>query len=191
MNIIKALSLSGAVLLPSVAAADWSGFYLGGSLGTVANGSVGIVGEDADIESATPFGVFLGYQQQSGRLVYGAEYAIAIDGDITLGDGSNPDTIVYGEGDLKARVGYDFGDVLAYGVVSSSAVVIADTDEDITASGFGFGFGADYAVSENFIVGGEFMFRDFEGEYTQDGSPGADDASVSANSLSIRASYKF
>jgi outer membrane immunogenic protein len=184
--------LGGQVVQTSTVStsSDWSGFYLGGSFGTVADGSVSAgFGGSADINNATPVGAFLGYQNQTGNMVFGVEYATAIDGDIELGDTPSPDTIAYGEGDLKARLGYDFGKVMGYGVVSSSAVIITDSFDDITAVGLGFGFGADYAVSDNVIVGAEFMVRDLS-EVTVNGFV-ASDLNLTANSLSIRAAYKF
>lgn len=192
MKSLKAIALASVALLPSAALADWSGFYIGGSIGAVTEGDLTFSGGfENEIEDATPFGVFLGYQQQSGQIVFGAEYAFAIDSDIGFSETEGDDTIAYGEGDLKARVGYDFGNFLAYGVISSSAIAIADSDEDVVASGIGFGFGADYAVNRNFIIGVEYMYRDLEGEYDEDGILSDDDVDVRADSLNLRAAYKF
>ncbi len=192
MSFTKMLAATSIALLPTTALADWSGFYIGASFGTVVEGNVAFDSSfDRDIESTNPFGLFLGYQAQNGQLVFGAEYQIAIDSDIELEGVESPDEIIYGEGDLKLRVGYDFGRILGYGLISSSAVAIADENQDIVAGGIGFGIGADYAVNNNFIIGVEYIVRELNGEYEIDGFVEDDDVDVRADSLSLRAAYKF
>jgi len=112
MSLFKSLAIVGATLLPTASSADWSGYYLGASVGNVTEGELeyntGLVQE---IEEAMPFGFFIGYQSQNGRLVFGGEFAYAAAEDIEL-ENAIVD-VAYGEGDLKARLGYDFGNVLA------------------------------------------------------------------------------
>ncbi|MEL6682497.1 MAG: outer membrane beta-barrel protein [Pseudomonadota bacterium] len=192
MKLLTTLGFVGATLIPTTVFADWSGFYIGGSLGTMTNGTLGFSdGFERGIEEASPFGLFLGYQAQNGQIVFGGEYAVALDADIGLEDFESPDEVVYAEGDLKARVGYDFGNILGYGVASFSTVAIADPDNEVVASGFGIGFGADFQLDQNFIVGAELLFRELNGEYENEGVLADDDVDVSTTTLSLRASYKF
>jgi len=190
MSLFKSLAIVGATLLPTASSADWSGYYLGASVGNVTEGELeyntGLVQE---IEEAMPFGFFIGYQSQNGRLVFGGEFAYAAAEDIEL-ENAIVD-VAYGEGDLKARLGYDFGNVLGYGVISRSAVAVATSAEDIVASGLGFGFGADIKVSHNFTVGAEFMFRDLNGEYEINDLVVDDDVDFRANTINLRASVRF
>ncbi len=186
MNILKAMTLSGIVLLPSVAAADWSGFYLGGSTGFA---SVELDGDLDTVESKThsPFGVFLGYQSQSGAYVYGVEYAIAAASGAEFPDTEGDFVIAYG--DLKARLGFDANQFMPYGFVSYSATALNDSFDDADAVGLGFGVGVDYAVSDNFVVGGELISRGSNGSTVNGFS--TDDLDINSSALSLRASYKF
>lgn len=185
MGFLKTLALSSTLLLPTMAAADWNGFYLGGSLGFANLEFVG----DSTVETEThnPFGIFLGYQLQSGEYVYGVEYSVAaaagaqfegIDGDFD---------VAYG--DLKGRLGFDAGQYLPYALVSYSVTALDDGIDDVTADGLGFGVGIDYAVSESFVVGGEFITRSSDGSTINDVE--TDLLDVNSSSLSVRASFKF
>lgn len=186
MNIFKAITLSAAVLLPSVAAADWSGFYLGGSIGFA---NVELEGDLDTVESEThnPFGLFIGYQSQSGAYVYGVEYAIAAASGAEFQDIAGDFAVAYG--DLKARFGFDADQFMPYGFVSYSATAVSDSFDDADAVGLGFGVGADFAVSDNFVVGGEFISRGSNGS-TVNGFA-VDDLNINSSSISLRASYKF
>lgn len=184
---------------PSAAAAstgtqssDWSGFYLGGSIGAVTGGELtitdGIDSETIDLDSHSPIGGFIGYQVQRGQFVFGGEYAITAAANATFGGGNNEFAAAYG--DLKARAGFASGPVLFYGVAGTSALAfVDDSDQDITGLGFGFGAGADYAVSPNFVIGAEFYSRITEGDINALGT--TLDSEVDATTLTFRAAYKF
>ncbi len=192
MKTLAAMTLAGLALAPMQAQADWSGFYFGASAGNVTEGKIGDSGTgELEVDKAYPGGLFLGYQQQSGRLVFGGEYAIGIAGDIDFKDREFQNKVAYGEGDLKARVGYSFGEILAYGLISSTAVIFTDGDDELSASGLGIGVGVDFAASRNLIVGFEYIARDLEGEVVENGFQTADDVDFDVNSFTFRVSYKF
>ena len=98
---------------------------------------------------------------QRGALVYGGELAF----------GSAQDTVVTGfltsqvtdMIDLKGRVGYASGDFLIYGVLGytmsefSENTTISGGEWDI--GGINYGIGVDYAISDNFVIGAEYLTR--------------------------------
>ncbi|WP_341366064.1 outer membrane beta-barrel protein [Yoonia sp. BS5-3] len=185
MKIVQSLALAGIALLPTSAFADWAGGYLGGSLGVTATDEAEQFGvTEFETENHNPIGFFAGYQAQSNQFVYGAEYAVSFSA--VEANGADADAVY---GDLKFRAGYDLGQILPYALLSVSAAVFSDDDDDTTASGLGFGAGVDYAVSDNFVVGGEFIFR--AGDSVEVDGLEAPDASVESTALSVRAAYKF
>ena len=88
--------------------APWTGFYLGGSIGSVTDGNLAAndLGPDQsfEVDGHSPIGGFIGYQYQSGQFVFGGEYAISFADDVAID--SAPNDFAAGYGDLKARVGY-------------------------------------------------------------------------------------
>lgn len=175
-----------AVVAPS---ADWSGFYLGGQIGTL---DATLLADDADVADGNGaiYGVHAGYQADFGRFVLGGEvdYDAA---DITLEDaqgaeGPTLDSVFRG----KVRVGYDAGRVLPYltaGIAQASLTGVGD--EDISADGSFYGIGAAYAVSDRFTVGGEYLTHDFD-TIDIDGTE-VDGLTAEADTFTLRASYNF
>ncbi|MDX8352121.1 porin family protein [Cognatiyoonia sp. IB215182] len=182
------LSLSSTMTL-----ADWTGGYVGGSLGFLAEGEATAEFEgqelSAEIEVDTILGIFGGYQVQRGDLVFGGELAISAADDFEAtnqdGETSVADFTLI---DLKARAGYDLGDALVYGTAGLSQINISGgdvaDDQDDTAEGFNFGIGADYQVSEQITLGAEYLARRvvFEDEV---------DTDVTADTFSFRAAFRF
>ncbi len=122
---------------------DWSGAYVGGSLGygelnysgvfdgdgTIPPSASGGYAEDLDINSAS-FGLYGGYNWQSDRIVYGIEVSANVfDGeDLTEERNMSGRDFIAGEFDwtasLRGRVGYAQHNTLAYvtgGVVWAGA----------------------------------------------------------------------
>ena len=170
---------------PTSTVTDWSGGYVGLSYG-FASGDYSFTsapsGRDMDDGSLTQ--LFGGYQVQRGALVYGGELAF----------GSAQDTVVTGFPnaqvtdmiDLKGRVGYASGDFLIYGVLGYTMSEYSNTIKwDI--GGINYGIGVDYAISDNFVIGAEYLIRDLSG----DNPLGTNIATIDFDTISVRAIYKF
>lgn len=134
---------------------DWTGGYVGAQLG-YGDFDVDVPG----VSSADGLigGLHAGYNWDMGDWVTGVE----LDWDVADADfGSNAgdiDNVVR----LKAKLGRDLGRTLVYGAVGG---VWAEGDfagigsqDDI---GWLVGGGVDYAVTNNWILGGEVLYHDF------------------------------
>lgn len=188
---ISALAILG--LSTTMAMADWTGGYVGGSLGFLAQGEATAEIADqeltVDIAGDTILGTFGGYQVQRGDFVFGGELAISAADDFEStneeGEVAFADFVLI---DLKARVGYDLGDALIYGTAGLSQINISGPDlaedEDDTAEGFNFGIGADYEISEQTTLGAEYLAHRLvlEDEI---------DVDVTADTFNLRASFRF
>jgi outer membrane immunogenic protein len=150
-------------LAPTSTTTGWSGAYVGLSYG-FASGDYNFTqlnGFNRDMDDGSMTQLFGGYQVQRGALVYGGELAF----------GSAQDTVVTGfltsqvtdMIDLKGRVGYASGDFLIYGVLGytmsefSENTTISGGEWDI--GGINYGIGVDYAISDNFVIGAEYLTR--------------------------------
>ncbi len=148
---------------------DWTGFYVGGSLGT---GDVEV--GDADALDANNLGVHAGYMRDFGAIVVGGELEFSrLDID-TVNDA---DVLR-----LKGRVGYDAGAFLPY--LTAGGAQLSLKDADVDDNGYFYGIGAEYALTDNFRLGGEFLQHEFE-DFNGGG------ADISAKTLALRASYSF
>jgi opacity protein-like surface antigen len=154
----------------------WTGPYIGGQLGYGwADTNVGVEG------SGALGGVHAGYNYDLGGFVVGAEadYDFA---DIELdGDAGEVDGIAR----AKLRGGVNLGRVLPY-LTGGAAHATADIEGEGDVSGFGYvlGGGADFALTDQVIVGGEYLYHDF----SDIDDTGID---VEAHTVRAKASYKF
>ena len=93
--------------------------------------------------------------------------------------------------DLKGRVGYASADFLIYGVLGytmseySDNTTISGGEWDI--GGINYGIGVDYAISDNFVIGAEYLIRDLSG----DNPGGTNSATIDFDTISVRAIYNF
>jgi outer membrane immunogenic protein len=167
---------------------DWSGLYVGGSIGS-ATRETEWIDVDGDWENpgdvaaddegdATSLGAHLGYNWQMGNWVVGAQ------GGVTFADTSET-TFEQGDvdvdnslsfiADLRANAGYSFGAILPYVTVGVSYsnlehswLEIDDTQD--SWQDFGnetallYGLGVQYAFSPNWSAGAEYLVRDFDSE---------------------------
>lgn len=150
---------------------DWTGFYAGVAYG---QGEAKLeLGSARDKNDMDAYGVFAGYQHDFGKYVLGGELNY---NNVELDD-------VSGSGDLfslRGRAGYDFGRILPYVTVG-----YAHLDGGVSEDGLVYGIGADFKVTEHFVVGGEYTRHDFD---DVDGVSGLD---LKADLVQIRASYRF
>ncbi|MDC1379984.1 porin family protein [Octadecabacter sp.] len=175
-------------LAPTSTTTDWSGAYVGLSYG-FASGDYSFSYIDRDMDDGSLTQLFGGYQVQRGALVYGGELAF----------GSAQDTVVTGFPtaqvtdmiDLNGRVGYASCDFLIYGVLGytmseySDNTTISGGEWDI--GGINYGIGVDYAISDNFVIGAEYLIRDLSG----DNPGGTNSATIDFDTISVREIYKF
>lgn len=153
-------SLALSLVAGAAVAQDWSGFYAGlnkvNLSGTYTHYDSGVIspGNTSDIDG-DQIGGLLGYNMQSGNLVYGAEIAFG-SGDVLIGGSS----IYYIDQvlDIRGKVGYAAGKVLVYGTLGMTK---ADqhwedgvvTNSPVRVDGLSWGLGADLAVTDRVFVG--------------------------------------
>ncbi|WP_163848927.1 outer membrane protein [Pseudooceanicola aestuarii] len=148
---------------------DWTGAYGGLSLG-YGDFDAGTADGDGEV-----YGLHGGYDHDFGTFVLGGELDYQ-SGDFDTTGGVDVDDITR----LKLRAGYDAGDALLYGVVgAASANTNMGSDEGYVA-----GLGAEYRVTNQVSVGGEYLYHEFN-----DFNGGGTD--VTANTFSARVNYRF
>lgn len=149
-------------------------------------------------------GVHVGYNYQFGAgngFVLGA-YAdidfttldIQVD-DIDDIDGIDDDEI--GDVDFIARgmakVGYAFDRTLVYGQ-AGVAYLSADLDvldDDINEAGYAVGAGLDYAITDNVVIGGDYVFHQFDDVANGDDEFDVDGVDLDVHTIRAKLSYKF
>lgn len=138
---------------------DWTGFYTGLSLGgghTYGNSA----GGHANMGIA---GVNLGYRRDLGPVVVGGELSFDKD-NINVGHGNA--NKINNTTALKLIVGKSMGQTLVYGAVGvaqADATVAGATGTD---TGYTVGIGADYALNQQWTIGGELAtdrYNNFNG----------------------------
>jgi len=157
------------LVAPGVPAADFSGVNVGLDLGAA-------IGSSGDVNtSGFAFGGHLGYNLQNGPIVGGLE------GDVLFSNASGgadaTGTFSTNSLDsLRARAGYAFGPILAYGTLGWAysdmhySSLFGAYDKSLT--GYVFGAGAEYAVMRNITVRAELRRYEFGGaNYTTPTGP--------------------
>ena len=142
---------------------DWSGPYIGASLGR-ASGDLQVFPPVSLLDSTTGSiaALHAGYLFQTGRMVFGAELSY---GKVSNAGIVGVATAEYQEAiDVKARVGFAAKNVLYYGVAGRSKVFLYDNPtNDFDMRGTHYGLGAELAVSDRMTVGVEYLTRDVSG----------------------------
>lgn len=165
------------VIAPVAPAADWSGAYVGLSLGTGSgkltfNGNQ--VSPDLDFNS---YGVFAGYNYDMGRTVVGGEISYS---DLNIDDA--PSGFDSSALRVMGRVGYDAGRFMPYATAGFASLKAESND----ATGYAYGVGVDALLGNNFVVGAQYIRHQFT---DIDNAPSS--AEIEANQFEIRAAYKF
>ncbi|QFT79899.1 hypothetical protein FIU89_04685 [Roseovarius sp. THAF27] len=158
--------------VPTNVGPDWTGFYGGAQLGygdvdsNVGGSDDGVIG-----------GVTAGYDYDFGTFVLGG----GLDYDFAdIGVANNAATVenVFR---AKARGGYKLGDGLLY---ATGGYAQADTDTLGSDDGYFVGAGYEHMITQNFSMGGELLYHEFD-DYN---STAVD---VEATTLQVRGTFRF
>jgi outer membrane immunogenic protein len=175
-RIVVSVVFAAALGISPAVAQDWSGPYAGLSVGTASgdwehvDGASGAVFNSGDYSSGRIASLLLGYNMQSGSMVYGAEFSLGRANGLCFEDYEDEctDKLL----DLKGRFGYASGSALYYGVLGVSDTNYAYSDtENYSLTGLAYGLGVDFAVHESYFVGAELLRRsvstdEFDGDGT-------------------------
>lgn len=173
----------------------WTGFYAGfhagfGLLDTQDTQNLGTE------NNGTPLGgIHAGFNYQYGSFVFGLEAdatALNIDEDRDL---PNSDLKASWMGSARARIGYAFDQVMFYGTggfslahAEASSNAIARSDSHVH-TGYVLGAGVEFMVSDNWVLGGEYLRHEFGSEtYVLNNTF---DSEGNFDAFRIRASYSF
>lgn len=157
---------------PSFSSPDWTGFYGGVQLGygdvdtNVSGSDDGVIG-----------GIVGGYDYDLGNFVVGGgiDYDFA---DISVANNAATLENVFR---AKLRGGYKLGNGLIYG---TGGYAQAETDNLGSDDGYFIGAGYEHLVTDNFTVGGELLYHEFD-NYN---STAVD---VEATTLQVRGTFRF
>lgn len=155
---------------------SWSGPYAGAQLG------YGFADADNGVDgNGIVGGVHAGYNYDLGGFVVGAEGDFDFSG-VDFDDGAGDvDGIARG----KLRAGVPIGRAMPY-LAAGGAYAYGDIDGagDVSDLGWIAGGGADFAVTDQVIVGGEYLYHKFD-NFDDSG------IDVTAHTVRAKASFKF
>lgn len=184
------------VVAPAAAAFDWSGFYVGASVGKLdSSATAKTAGGDVaiDLDGGTVPGIFAGYNWQTGNFVFGGEIAFGFPGDsVVTSIGGSPATLP-GDGignvfDVFARGGYAFDRAMIYAKVGYSKTKYdAGSLGSMDFDGVAYGLGIDFAATDHIVVGLDWTKRDLDG----DNQLAPTKVKLDASTVTLRVAYKF
>lgn len=147
---------------PVMMSSDWTGAYAGASLGW---GSLEVNNFDDD---GMAYGFHAGYDYDFGTFVLGgeAEYMARDLWDNGAADSTR----------LKARLGYDAGPALIYGVLGGTMID--------SQWGYNVGVGGEYMMTDTVSVGAEYIYDEVS---DFDDGPNT----LSGSTLAARVNYRF
>ena len=181
---------------------DWTGFYVGGTLGITAadldwkiDGGEGFSNDDGSVhpaQSTAGISVQAGYDHQLGPIVLGAQLDYTIthfeeNSRFDGGEGSDLRSEIHNLGTVRARVGYPIGDCLLFtagGLAFGDLKHTYDSDGSPARThakdklGWTAGGGVEVAVSENVSLIAEGLYVSFEKSATAQGPFYDDDFEV-------------
>lgn len=173
---------------PAMDVQDWSGFYIGGALGSQWGDAPVAQDNDYSLNGDMVFGGFAGVNQQYGDMVVGAELGLQTGGKI---EGDDEDYNLHYTADAKLKLGAVLGAddqmlVYGFGGFFASTFESGSDNHDYAAYGVNYGVGAEIMVTEQFSLGAEVIGRSVLNTYEPDDR--LPDASYQA---SLRASFHF
>lgn len=144
---------------------DWTGAYAGVFGGGLFGDQTMTPGGTDTFDFATTYGAFVGYNVQSGSMVYGGELAAGFyNGAPTAAPTESFDYIA----DLKLRLGYAMDNTMIYAFGGPSTAHYDDpvTPDDFQLWGANFGAGVEFGVSDNVVIGAEYIGHYLTGDNT-------------------------
>ena len=178
-----------AAAAPVAVAQDWSGLYGGITAGKTANGRAtfiysGIPNDFYDL-SGRGAGLFVGYNMQRNAMVYGVEVAAqAVDYAIGEGDEPHFTSMI----DLKVRGGVAVGRALPYAFIGYSTGAWENLElTSPNATGVNYGVGVDFALSEAWFAGAEYIQRTMSTDFNENDN-GVD---IEFGTVQLRLGYRF
>lgn len=165
-----------APVMQAVQPGDWTGFYSGVSLG-YGKSTAKPLGQDGKLHIG---GVNLGYRSQMGTLVLGGELSYDRD-NITVG---TADRTIKNTTALKLIVGKDFGQTLVYGDVGVARAKATLAGVSGTDTGYTMGIGADYALNQQWTIGGEVSANRYN-DFNNSG------VTLKDTALTVKLGYRF
>ena len=148
---------------------DWTGAYGGLRLG------FGETGRTASGDGAIG-GLHLGYLQDFGGFAAGVEGSFDVTG-ISTGVAGDLQQVAR----LGARGGVTTGDLFFFGTAGGAQARVGGLGND---TGWFGGVGVEYALDDNWRLGGEVLYHDF-GNFNGSGN------NVSATTAQLRATFRF
>jgi outer membrane immunogenic protein len=172
------------VVVTAASSPFWEGGYIGGQLGyAYGDFDAGNVFDGDDNDDGFIGGITAGYLWNvSPNWYVGPEFQYDW-ADLEIKDSDTGDTISTDEiARLKLIVGYEMGDGLLYG---SGGIAYGNFDDagdlfdgfDGSDTNWVLGFGYDYRIGENWSIGGEYQYHDFD--------------DVNVNTIHLKAAYRF
>ena len=147
---------------------SWTGFYVGAQAGYTWVDAEHTFSNGAPSDHSDPrggvFGGHVGYNMQSGIIVYGVEADLGYSGlDHSAGGITEKNRF---NGSVRGRVGYDLNPFLLYGTAGLAATNnkvsgLGDSDSKM-AYGYTVGVGAEAFVTSNITARVEYRFSDYQ-----------------------------
>lgn len=168
-----------------VAAPSWEGGYIGGQIG-YGYGEFDLDVDDFD-ESSVIGGLNAGYLWSVGNGWYvGPEFQYDW-ADISVEDADSGNTASFDEmARLKLKLGRELGNGLLYGSAGLAYGSVDGVDEFIDGSegSYVVGLGYDYRVNQDWTLGLEYQYHDFN-------NIGEDGGDLAVNTVHVKAGYNF
>ena len=166
---------------------DWSGAYVGLKAGqSSGDWSMSYLGAPVDagaIDSGTTYGLFGGYNFQSGHMVYGAELGIT---KLGIGVPALPPTASIDNAfEIKGRLGYAMDRVMVYGTLGYMMSGVTDGANQYDANGMTYGVGIEFMVTNNIFAGLEYQRAALEGTYPPN------DVKANIDTVALRVGFQF
>lgn len=130
-----------------VPAIGWTGFYLGGHLGSASNA------DDANADVVAAYGIHTGFNWQNSY-----RYVMGIEGEFTGLNAIDADALA----SVRGKLGYSFGRSMLYATAGVGFLDFEDlVGNDEIATGFAAGFGFDYKLTSAVSLGLDVSYYGF------------------------------
>jgi len=100
---------------------------------------------------------FLGYRHDFGDFVLGAEVSSTLMVDVF--QAAFPTWEFTRLTDIRATAGYEVGPALVYAAGGYTTSAFTPGAGSLTYDGWNAGVGVDFALTDNFFIGGEYIYR--------------------------------